>query len=296
LNGDNFNRHVNGTQFSSSGTTWRTGGTQTLRYVTLLTLAIVVIYPFITLIFGSLKSGGDFFANPVGFPKTLEWRNYADAWQQAHIAQFTINSAIVAAGTVILTLFCAGTASYAFSRFPFPGNRIIYLSFIILLTLPVQVYIIPLYVVVVKAKLADNLLGLILCYTTGSLPLSVFLFKTYFDAIPAELLDSARLDGCNDWLTFTRVVLPLSRPIIATVSIFTFVQAWNEFFLALIFIHNPDRQTLPLGLQAFFVNQFQTQFPELFATLTISIAPIVIVYLLLQRQFIAGLTAGAVKG
>jgi raffinose/stachyose/melibiose transport system permease protein len=91
-------------------------------------------------------------------------------------------------------------------------------------------------------------------------------------------------------------VLPLSRPIIATVSIFTFVQAWNEFFLALIFIHNPDRQTLPLGLQAFFVNQFQTQFPELFATLIISIAPIVIVYLLLQRQFIAGLTAGAVKG
>jgi raffinose/stachyose/melibiose transport system permease protein len=295
-NGDNFDHHVNGTHFPSSRTAWRIGGTQTLCYVTLSTLAIIVIYPFITLILGSLKSEGEFFANPVGFPKSLEWHNYADAWQQAHIAQFTINSAIVAAGTVILTLFCAGTASFALSRFAFPGNRIIYLSFVILLTLPVQVYIIPLYVIVVKAKLADNLLGLILCYTTGSLPLSVFLFKTYFDAIPGELMDSARLDGCSDWLTFTRVVLPLSRPIVATVSIFTFVQAWNEFFLALIFIHSPDRQTLPLGLQAFFVNQFQTQFPELFATLTISIAPIVIVYLLLQRQFIAGLTAGAVKG
>lgn len=275
---------------------WWPGGRKVLSYVTLLILAIIVIYPFITLIFGSLKSEGEFFTNPVGFPKTWQWQNYAEAWQQAHIAQFTINSMIVAVGTVVLTLFCAGTASYALSRFSFPANRIIYLAFIILLTLPVQVYIIPLYVVVVKAKLADNLFGLILCYATGSLPLSVFLFKTYFDAIPLELLDAARLDGCSDWLTFTRVVLPLSRPIIATVSTFTFVQAWNEFFLALIFIHNPDRQTLPLGLQAFFVNQFQTQFPELFATLIMSIAPIVIVYLVLQRQFIAGLTAGAVKG
>jgi raffinose/stachyose/melibiose transport system permease protein len=288
----------------SSRTAWRINplgalnarSRQAFCYVTLLILAFAVLYPFITLIFGSLKSESEFFANPVGFPKTWQWHNYVEAWQQAHIGEFTVNSAIVAAGTVILTLFCSGTASYALSRFSFRGNRIIYLAFIILLTLPVQVYIIPLYVVVVKARLADNLLGLILCYAAGSLPLSVFLFKTYFDAIPTELLDAARLDGCGDWLTFTRVVLPLSRPIIATVSIFTFVQAWNEFFLALIFIHTPDRQTLPLGLQAFFVNQFQTQFPELFATLIMSIAPIVIVYLLLQRQFIAGLTAGAVKG
>src|SRR6201987_3785887 len=180
---------MSGTLFTR--TDWRTRGTQTLGYVTLLALAIVVIYPFVTLLFGSLKSEGEFFANPVGFPKAWQWQNYTDAWQQAHIAQFTINTAMVTAGTVILTLFCAGTASFALSRFFFPGNRIIYLSFIILLTLPVQVYIIPLYVVVVKAKLADNLLGLILCYTTVSLPLSVFLFKTYFDAIPEELLDAA---------------------------------------------------------------------------------------------------------
>lgn len=287
---------MNGGNSLSYKTSWSTFGGGALRHAALWILAIIVLYPFLTLVLGSLKSEGEFLSNPVGLPTSLAWHNYADAWQQAHVAQFTINSMIVAAGTVFLTLFCAGTASYALSRFTFPGNRIIYLSFIILLTLPVQVYIIPLYVVVVKAKLADNLLGLILCYTTGSLPLSVFLLKTYFDAIPGDLLDSARLDGCSDWLTFTRVVLPLSRPIIATVSIFTFVQAWNEFFLALIFIHSPDRQTLPLGLQAFFVNQFQTQFPLLFATLTISIAPIVVVYLLLQRQFIAGLTAGAVKG
>ena len=274
----------------------RRGRDQAFCYALLSALALVVLYPFITLILGSLKSESEFFANPVGLPTAFQWRNYAEAWQNAHIEQFTVNSTIVASGTVLLTLFIAGTGSFALSRFSFPGNRIVYLSFIILLTLPVQVYIIPLYVVVVKVGLADNLLGLILCYTTGNLPLSVFLFKTYFDAIPGELLDSARLDGCSDWSTFLKIVLPLSRPIIATVTIFTFVQAWNEFFLALVFIHNPDLQTLPLGLQAFFVNQFQTQFPQLFATLILSITPIVVVYLLLQRQFITGLTAGAVKG
>ena len=279
-----------------SSSALRTSRDQTFCYAILSALALVVLYPFITLILGSLKSESEFFANPIELPAAFQWRNYAEAWQNAHIAQFTVNSTIVAGGTVILTLFIAGTASFALSRFSFPGNRIVYLSFVILLTLPVQVYIIPLYVVVVKAGLADNLLGLILCYTTGNLPLSVFLFKTYFDAIPRELLDSARLDGCGDWSTFLRIVLPLSRPIIATVTIFTFVQAWNEFFLALVFIHNPDLQTLPLGLQAFFVNQFQTQFPQLFATLMLSITPIVVVYLLLQRQFITGLTAGAVKG
>lgn len=270
-----------------------------LRFLTplfLWSLLAIVLYPFLNLAFGSLKREGDFFADPVGPPHTVYWQNYVQAWQLARIPQFTVNSAIVATGTVLLTLFSAATCSFALSRFRFTGQRIIYLAFIILLTLPVQIYIIPLYVIVAKARLADNLLGLILCYSAGNLPLSVFLFKTYFDGIPAELLDSARLDGCSNWLTFCRIVLPLSKPILATVTIFTFVQAWNEFFLALVFIHNPDLQTLPLGLQAFFVNQFQTQFPQLFATLILSIAPIVIVYLLLQRQFIAGLTAGAVKG
>jgi Binding-protein-dependent transport system inner membrane component len=140
-----------------------------------------------------------------------------------------------------------------------------------------------------------DLPGLILPYTAGSLPLAIFLLKTYFDQLPSELMDAARLDGCSNRMILLTVVLPLSRPVLSTVTIFTFVQAWNEFFLALVFIHNPDLQTLPLGLQAFFVNQYETQFPQLFATLALSIAPVVIVYLFLQKQFIAGLTAGAVK-
>lgn len=272
------------------------GITAGAAYAALIAAAGLVLYPFVVLFLGSLKTEAGFIADPLGFPAKPTLENYGYAWQSAHIPQFTVNSVIVSVATVGLTLALASTAAFGLSRFRFRGGRSVYLAFVLLLTIPVQIYIIPLYVIVVKLRLADNFLGLILPYTAGSLPLAVFLFKTSFDGLPAELLDAARMDGCSNLAAYWRIVLPLSRPIIATVTVFTFVQAWNEFFLALVFIHNPALQTLPLGLQAFFINQYQTQFPQLFATLLMSIGPIVVVYLGLQRQFVAGLTAGAVKG
>jgi raffinose/stachyose/melibiose transport system permease protein len=267
-----------------------------LSYVFVSIALLCVLYPFLVLLYGSLKSEGDFLANPLSFPVVPHLENYVYAWNAARIPNYTINSALVASSTVVLTLMLASTASYGLSQFRFRGGKLIYLSFVLLLTIPVQIYIIPLYIIVVKMRLADNFLGLILPYTAGSLPLAVFLFRTYFDALPAELVDAARIDGCNHFQAFLHVLLPLAKPIIATVSIFTFVGAWNEFFLALVFIHDPNLATLPLGLQAFFINQYQTQFPQLFATLIVSMAPIVIVYFLLQRQFMTGLTAGAMQG
>ena len=265
------------------------------RYAILSCFAVVILYPFALMIFGSLKTETAFLANPVSPPTTIELRNYQFAWSEAHIPKFALNSLIVSTGTVLLTLVTGSMAAFALSRIRFRGRSWIYLAFVLLLTVPVQIYIIPLYIIIVRAHLSDSLVGLILPYTTGSLPLAVFLLKTYFDQLPSEVMDAARLDGCSNRMILLKVVLPLSRPVLSTVAIFTFVQSWNEFFLALVFIHNPDLQTLPLGLQAFFVNQYETQFPQLFATLALSIAPVVMVYLFLQKQFIAGLTAGAVK-
>jgi raffinose/stachyose/melibiose transport system permease protein len=265
------------------------------RYAILSCFAVVILYPFALMIFGSLKTETEFLANPVSPPTTIQFTNYQFAWNEAHIPKFALNSLIVSTGTVLLTLVTGSMAAFALSRIRFRGRSWIYLAFVLLLTVPVQIYIIPLYIIIVRAHLSDSLVGLILPYTTGSLPLAVFLLKTYFDQLPSEVMDAARLDGCSNRMILLKVVLPLSRPVLSTVAIFTFVQSWNEFFLALVFIHNPDRQTLPLGLQAFFVNQYETQFPQLFATLALSIAPVVMVYLFLQKQFIAGLTAGAVK-
>ena len=266
-----------------------------VHYLLLSCFAVVILYPFVLMVFGSLKSQTAFLANPVSLPTTFDLSNYQFAWNEAHIPKFAFNSLIVATGTVFLTLVSGSMAAFALSRIRFRGRIWIYSAFVALLTIPVQIYIIPLYVLVVRAHLSNSLFGLILPYTAGSLPLAVFLLKTYFDQLPSELMDAARLDGCDNRMILWKVVLPLSRPVLSTVTIFTFVQSWNEFFLALVFIHNPDLQTLPLGLQAFFVNQYETQFPQLFATLALSIAPVVMVYLFLQKQFIAGLTAGAVK-
>jgi raffinose/stachyose/melibiose transport system permease protein len=225
------------------------------RYVLLSCFAAVILYPFVLMIFGSLKTETAFLANPVSPPTKFDLGNYQFAWNEAHIPKFALNSLVVATGTVFLTLITGSMAAFALSRIHFRGRAWVYLAFVVLLTIPVQIYIIPLYVLIVRAHLSDSLLGLILPYAAGSLPLAIFLLKTYFDQLPSELMDAARLDGCSNRMILLKVILPLSRPVLSTVTIFTFVQSWNEFFLALVFIHNPDLQTLPLGLQAFFVNQ-----------------------------------------
>src|SRR6516225_11772928 len=153
-----------------------------LTYLILGFTFFCVAYPFLLLIYGSLKSEGDFLTNPLSVPAIPHFENYEYAWNVAHIPNYMLNSAILAMATVFLTVILASTASYGLSRFRFRASRVIYLSFILLLTIPVQIYIIPLYIIVVKLKLADNFLGLIFPYTAGSLPLAVFLFRTYFDA------------------------------------------------------------------------------------------------------------------
>jgi raffinose/stachyose/melibiose transport system permease protein len=263
-------------------------------YVVMACFSALVVFPLVVMVFGSFKTQFEFYANPWGLPSTFNWSNYIYAWQQAQIPRFIVNSVIVAAGTVGLTLVLASCAAYGFSTFTFRGGRALFLMFVLLLIVPVPVGIIPLYVIVVRLHLVDTYFALILPYTSGSLPLSIFILRAFFQSIPQELTDAARMDGCNQFTAFLRIILPISRPGLATVIILTFLNSWNEFFLALIFIHNPSLMTLPLGLQAFFF-QYSVQWNYLFAALTMSIVPVIVVYLAMQRQFIAGLTAGAVR-
>lgn len=263
-------------------------------YVVMALFSAAVVFPLVVMVFGTFKTQFQFYSNPWGLPTSFSWDNYLYAWQQAQIPRFIVNSVAVAAGTVALTLVLASCAAYGFSTYTFRGGRMLFLMFVLLLIVPVPVGIIPLYVIVVRLHLSDTYFALILPYTSGSLPLSIFLLRAFFQSIPQELTDAARMDGCTQFTAFLRIVLPISRPGLATVILLTFLNSWNEFFLALIFIHNPNLMTLPLGLQAFFF-QYSVQWNYLFAALTISIVPIIVVYLAMQRQFIAGLTAGAVR-
>ena len=266
-----------------------------LAYAVLALFTLGVVYPLMAVVFDSLKSQNEFFADPWGWPLHLDFGNYSYAWGQAHIPLFVVNSAIVAGATALLTLVLSAAAGYTFARFRFRGRRALFLLFVVLLIVPAPVSIIPLYVIVSNLHLMDTYLALILPYTAAGLPFSIYLLRTFFASIPRELIDAARIDGCTELSAFVRVVLPISRAGLATVAILSFVGAWNEFFLALLFIHNPDLLTLPLGLQTFFF-QYHVQWPYYFAGLSTAIIPIVIVYLVLQRQFISGITAGAVRG
>jgi raffinose/stachyose/melibiose transport system permease protein len=230
-----------------------------------------------------------------GLPAAITWVNYVYAWTRAYIPDYILNSVIVSVATVVLVLVLASAAAYSFSTFRFRGGYALYLLFVLLLIVPAPVSIIPLYVIESRLGLMDTYFALILPYAAGGLPLSIFILKAFFDSIPTELRDAARIDGCTNLGAFLRVVLPVSTPALATVTILVFLGAWNEFFLALLFIRKPQLMTIPLGLQTFFY-QYRVEWGYLFAALTMTVMPIVVVYLLMQRHFISGLTAGALRG
>jgi raffinose/stachyose/melibiose transport system permease protein len=264
-------------------------------YLVLTVCAVVVGYPVVAMVLNSFKTTYEMYSNPWGLPTHLGWANYQYAWNEAQIPSFMLNSLIVSVASVAITVVLAAFAAYAFATFEFRFNRPLFLTFALLLIVPVPVTIIPLYVIVSRLHLMDTYWALILPYTAGGLPLSIFILRAYFQSIPGELADAARIDGCSQMQSFLRVILPVSTPALATVTIFQFINSWNEFFLALIFIHKTSIMTLPLGLQSFFYN-YSVQWGYLFAALSTALVPVIVVYVIMQRQFINGLTSGALKG
>jgi raffinose/stachyose/melibiose transport system permease protein len=268
---------------------------EVVRYGVVLFGTVVVGYPVLWMLLQSLKTKFEMYANVWGLPQQLYWENYVQAWRIARMGTYIFNSLIVSLGTVAVVLVTASLAGYAFGKLRFAGSRALFYTFVFTLIVPHQVTIIPLYAVVSGLGLSNTYLALILPYAAGGLPLSIFLLRAFFESVPREIEEAARIDGCSELAAFWRVVLPISGPGLATVTILQFLGAWNEFILALIFIRNPALRTIPLGLQAFFF-EYAVEWGYLFAALSMATVPVIVVYVLMQRQFIKGLTAGAVKG
>lgn len=268
---------------------------QALIYLIIGAFTVVVGYPVLWMILASFKTKTELYINIWGLPQSLYLANYEYAWRVSKMGNYILNSVIVSLATVAIILAVASIAAYAFAKFRFRGKNVLLYLFIFSMLVPSQVTIIPLYAVITQLKLTNTYFALILPYSAGGLPLSIFLLRAFFQSMPGEVEDAARIDGCSNFQTFLRVVLPVSTPGLATVTILQFMNAWNEFFLALIFIRRPELRTIPLGLQAFFF-EFQVEWQYLFAALSMATVPVIVVYVLMQRQFIAGLTSGAVKG
>jgi raffinose/stachyose/melibiose transport system permease protein len=266
-----------------------------VRYAVVGSATVVVGYPVLWMLLQSFKTKFELYANVWGLPQQLFLDNYVQAWRIARMGTYVFNSLIVSVGTVAIVLVLASLAGYAFARLRFAGRQVLFYAFIFSLIVPLQVTIIPLYAVVSGLGLTNTYFALILPYAAGGLPLSIFLLRAFFESVPREIEEAARIDGCSELAAFWRVVLPISGPGLATVTILQFLGAWNEFLLALIFIRNPALRTIPLGLQSFFF-EYAVEWGYLFAALSMATVPVVLVYVLMQRHFISGLTAGAVKG
>lgn len=267
-----------------------------LRWLVLAVGAFAVLYPMGLFLINSLKTNAEFVVAPLAWPTHWAFENYLEAWDKANMGRLIGNSALVSVATTALTILLASMMAFGLHVFRFRGQGAILASVVMTLTIPAQVYIIPLYIVVISLKLTNNHLALILPYTAGALPLAVALFRNYFAGLPNELIDAARIDGATSLDIYWRILMPLARPVVGAVGIFTFVGAWNEFFLALVFIQRKELYTLPLGTQVFATSEYSVDFTLLFAAFSISMLPMVIVYLLMQRQFIAGMAGGALKG
>ena len=265
-----------------------------LSHVVLAVFTVIVVYPVIWMVFASFKNRGEITTNIWGPPQSFAFDNYIKAWDRAQLGFALLNSVVISLATVLLVTLFAALAGYALARFKFRFATLILLLFVLTMQAPVPV--IPLYVMLVQLGLTNSYPGLILPMVAGGLPLSIFIFQAYFRTIPRELHEAAIVDGCTQLQAFLRVIIPISAPVFATISILQFLGSWNEYFLALILVRSPEMRTLPLAIQVFFYDWGRSEWEQVFAALTVGSLPMIIVYILMQRQFIQGLTSGAVKG
>ncbi|SCE93548.1 N-acetylglucosamine transport system permease protein [Micromonospora viridifaciens] len=263
----------------------------------LLVWGALTVLPLLWMFLSSFKSDGEILADPWGLPGALRVENWARAWTEAHIGRYFLNSAIVVAGSLTLTMLLGATAAYVFARYEFRGRQLAYYLFVGGMMFPVFLALVPLFFVVRNSGLLGTWTGLILVYAAYSLPFTVFFLTAFFRTLPTAVAEAALIDGCGHFRLFFRVMLPMARPGLISVAIFNFLSHWNQFILPQVLMQGDDsKYVLAQGLTALAVSQgYQGDFSGLFAGLTIATLPVLVVYVAFQRQIQTGLTAGQLK-
>lgn len=256
--------------------------------------AVVFFFPMAWMVLSSFKSNADIFSSPLALPTGFDVARWAEAWRVGNLGQYALNSAIVTSSSVLAILLIGSGAAFAFSRYQFRGRRLLMGMLAVGLLLPLQSYFIAQSTLFQQFGILDTRLALIIPYTAMGLPLAVYLLKVYLDALPSELFEAARIDGAGDLRMFSLVALPLLRPGLATVGIFSALACWNEFLLALLYIQNDSLKTIPTGLLAF-SSRYVTDYSLLFSALSIITLPMVVIYLVFNRHIVSGITAGSLR-
>ncbi|UFJ41440.1 carbohydrate ABC transporter permease [Brevibacillus humidisoli] len=269
-------------------------GTRSVQYLVAYLLALVAIYPIFLMLVSSLKTNAEIFADPLGLPKAFSLEPYRKLLDSVPFTDFLLNSVFVSVVSVALILVFSSMAAFYIARFSYKWNGILYFFFLIGLMIPIKLGIVPLFLLMKQLALTNTPWSLILIYTASGIPISVFILTGFFRTLPVQLEEAARIDGCSNFQVFWKILLPLIRPALGTVMIINFIQAWNDFFFPLIFIQDEELKTIPVGMLGLF-GEYEADWSMLFAGLTLSALPMIVVFFLASKQFMEGLTAGAVK-
>lgn len=271
-----------------------------IDYTILMMLSGIIVVPLLWLLGNSLKSDKDIRVNMAKLlPSPGEWQidNYIQAWKRGNIGQTIWNSLFNTLVSVVLILAVAYFTSYAIARIRYRGSEFIHAMFVSMMMVPLaQVVMIPQFRIISGLNLVDTHIGVILLYTAAGIPFSVFLLTSFLRKIPIELDEAACIDGCSRLAIIFRILLPLSKPGIATVVIFQGMNVWNDYFTALIYLRSPEMKTIMLGLKNFMGQWGLVDYNRLFAAIAIVTFPIILLYVIFQNQFQSGLTSGSVKG
>lgn len=264
-------------------------------WISLIVIAVIWIMPFVFIVFTSLKTTSEVMrSSAFAAPTSPEWANYAFAWQTGNFSTTAFNSALISIVKVPLGLFISAMAAYALTRIEMPLRRALFVLVVFGTMIPFQVMLAPIFRQVNAFGLINTYPGIILPYLAFGVPYQVFILYGFFNAVPKELSEAARIDGAGHFTIFRRIFLPISLPVLSALLILDFVATWNEFAMALVILQRMDMWTLPLGMMGF-SSQFSNDYGELNAAIVMTVLPAAIVYLMFQRYFIAGLTIGAVK-
>ena len=265
------------------------------NYILLILLIAFALGPVVILGFNSVKDAASIGRNPLGPPTEFKWQNFPTAWEVGNFSTTTRNSAVLVVGTVFLVLLLGGMAAYALARLKLPGGGLLMLYLLVGSSLPVQLFLVPLFFLWRQIGLVNNLFGLIIIYVAVQSPFAIFLLRSYLIGIPSDVDDAARVDGANEWQVFTVIILPLSWPAFLTVGLVVALSIWNEFLLATVFLTRPELFTVVTSYYNF-TSRFSRDWSLTSAAAIMMIAPILVIFLSLQRRFIAGLTQGGLKG
>ncbi|GAA1806780.1 carbohydrate ABC transporter permease [Luedemannella flava] len=268
---------------------WRVAG-----YAGLIAAAVALLLPFYWMVMSSLKHNNDVFTIPIQWlPDPVVWRNYVDIWNKSDMTTWLGNTLLLSVAVTALQVFTGSFAAYGFARVRFPGRDVLFLAYIGTIAVPWQSYMIPQFILMSKLHLSDTLWSIIALQAFGAF--GVFLMKQFYETVPEELSESARMDGLSEFGIYRRVMLPLSRPALASLTLLTFVTTWNDYLGPLIYLRSPDLRTIQLGLRTF-ISQYNAETALIMTGSVLSVLPIAVIFLLGQRYFVEGIATTGLKG